>query len=186
MPVVRSPRVSADGLRIKWIGGALVPLAVAGGAQAAFALERGSGEALAGLAISLVGAAGTLAVVAALTGRAARIERRNRELTNLLDNLEQGFLTVHADGTLAAERSAMATRLLGLYQPGQRLWEAIAPYDPTAAAWLDLCWASLLEDVMPRELALDQLPTKLTIGDRNYRIEYRPTITDATAGDMLV
>ena len=178
--------MSADGIRIKLIGGALVPLAVAGGAQAAFAIERRSGQALAGLGISLIGAAVAIAVVAALAARAGRIERRNRELTNLIDNLEQGFLTVHADGTLAAERSAMATRLLGLYQPGQRLWEAIAPYDPTAAAWLDLCWASLLEDVMPRELALDQLPTKLTIADRNYRIEYRPTITNATAGDMLV
>jgi hypothetical protein len=151
--------MSADGLRIKLIGGALVPLAVAGGAQAAFAIERRSGQALSGLGISLIGTVVAIAVVAALAARAARIERRNHELTNLLDNLEQGFLTVHADGTLAAERSAMATRLLGLYQPGQRLWEAIAPYDPTAAAWLDLCWASLLEDVMPRELALDQLPT---------------------------
>jgi len=182
MPAVRGPTA----FRIKLIGGVLVPLVLAGGLQAAHAIASHSLEAITGLAISLAGGAAAIAVVVALAGRAGRIERRNRELATLLDSLEQGFLTVHADGTLAAERSAMATRLLGTYQPGQRLWEAIAPYDPTTAAWLDLCWAGLLEDMMPRELALDQLPTKLTIGDRNYRIAYRPTSTDASAGDMLV
>ena len=171
--------------RIKLISGVLAPLAIAAGLQAAYSIAREDRAALAGLAISLAGAGVAIAVVVALAGRADRIERRNLELVNLLDNLEQGFLTVHADGTLAAERSAMATRLLGTYQPGQRLWEAISPHDPTTAAWLDLCWASLIEDVMPRELALDQLPTKLTIGERNYRIAYRPTLT-ATVGDMLV
>ena len=171
--------------RIKLIGGVLAPLAIAGGLQAAYSIASHDRNALTGLAISLAGTGAAIAVVLALAGRADRIERRNRELASLLDNLEQGFLTVHADGTLAAERSAMATRLLGTYLPGQRLWEAIAPHDPTTAAWLDLCWASLIEDVIPRELALEQLPTKLTIGDRNYRIAYRPTV-NATAGDMLV
>lgn len=133
--------------------------------------------------ISLVGIAAAVAVVLALAGR---ISRRNREMANLLDNMEQGFLSVHADGTLAAERSAMATRLLGHHHPGQRLWEAIRPHDPNTAAWLELCWASLHEGEMPLELTLDQLPGKLTIRERNYRIEYRPTITHHTIGSTLV
>src|SRR5205085_9046371 len=68
-------------------------------------------------AISLVGIAAAVAVVLALAGR---IARRNREMTDLLDNVDQGFVTMRRDGTLAAERSALATRLLGAFQPGQR------------------------------------------------------------------
>jgi len=168
-------------VRLRLIAGTLAPLAIAGALQAVWALVGHSREALLSLAISLAGAAGAIAWVAVLAGR---IERRHHELANLLDSQDRGFLSLHADGTLAAERSAMATQLLGAYRPGQRLWEAIAPHDPTTAAWLDLCWVSLLEDAQPRELALDQLPTKLTIRDRNYRIEYRPS--PGAAGDMLV
>ena len=133
--------------------------------------------------ISLAGIATAVMVVLALAGR---IGRRNREMSTLLDSMDQGFLSMHADGTLTAERSAMATRLLGAYQPGQRLWEAIAPHDPTTAAWLDLCWASVIENELPIELTLDQLPTKLVIADRNYRIEYKASIRDGRVADTLV
>jgi two-component system chemotaxis sensor kinase CheA len=133
--------------------------------------------------ISLVGIAVAVAVVVALAGR---IARRNREMTKLLDNVEQGFLNMHRDGTLASERSAVATRLLGEYRPGQKLWGAIAPIDPTTAAWLDLGWGSVLDGELPRELTLHQLPGKLTIGERSYRIEYKPTIAGDAIGDTLV
>ena len=168
-------------VRIRLIAGTLAPLVIAGVVQAVWALAGHRHDAVTGLAISLAGAGAAIAVVVVLAGR---IERRHHELANLLDSQDRGFLSVHADGTLAAERSAMATQLLGPYRPGQRLWEAIAPHDPTTAAWLDLCWASLVEDARPRDAALDQLPTKLTIHDRNYRIEYRPS--PGEPGAMLV
>ena len=114
------------------------------------------------------------------------IARRNREMTSLLGHMDQGFLSMHPDGTLAAERSRMATQLLGAYDPAQRLWQALAPHDPTTAAWLELGWASVIEGALPLELTLDQLPGKLIIDDRNYRIEYKPTITNDTVGDTLV
>ena len=133
--------------------------------------------------ISLFGIAAAVAVVLVLAGR---IARRNREMTDLLDNVEQGFLSMHRDGTLAAERSALATRLLGGYQPGQRLWQAIAPHSADTAAWLELSWASVLEGELPLELTLHQLPSKLMIGDRSYRIEYKPRIDHDTVGDTLV
>jgi signal transduction histidine kinase len=134
-------------------------------------------------AISLVGIAAAVAVVLVLAGR---IARRNREMTDLLDNMDQGFLTMHRDGTLATERSALATRLLGGYQPGQRLWQAIEPHDADTAAWLELCWINVLEDALPIELTLYQMPSKLAIGDRSYRIEYKPRIQHGVVGDTLV
>ncbi|HEX3758264.1 MAG TPA: ATP-binding protein [Kofleriaceae bacterium] len=134
-------------------------------------------------AISLVGIAAAVVVVLVLAGR---IARRNREMTDLLDNMDQGFLSMHRDGTLAAERSALATRLLGGYQPGQRLWQAIEPHDADTAAWLELCWDSVLANDLPLELTLHQLPGKLAIGERSYRIEYKPRIVHGAVGDTLV
>lgn len=111
---------------------------------------------------------------------------RNREMVSLLGVMDQGFLSMRPDGTLAAERSAKATELLGGYQPDQRLWQAIAPHDPGFAAWLELGWASVTEGVMPLELTLQQLPGRLTLGDHDYRIEYKPAIVDNTVGDTLI
>lgn len=133
--------------------------------------------------ISIAGIAAAAAVVLALAGR---IARRNREMTELLDNLDQACLGMRRDGTLAVERSAMAMRLLGAHRPGQRLWEAIAPHDRSTAAWLELSWASVLDGAQPLEIALDQLPDQLAIGDRSYRIEYKPTIVDDKVASTLV
>src|SRR4029079_9017148 len=49
-----------------------------------------------------------------------------------------------------------------------------------------LCWNAVLENELPLELTLDQLPAQLTIGERSYRIEYKPTIIDDTVGDTLI
>ncbi|HET7503833.1 MAG TPA: ATP-binding protein [Kofleriaceae bacterium] len=133
--------------------------------------------------IALIGMASAVSVVLALAGK---IGRRNREMAKLLSNMEQGFLNMQRDGTLAMERSAVAVRLLGSYQPGQHLWEALAPLDPTTAAWLQLGWTSVLENELPLELTLSQLPTRLMIGERTYRIEYKPSIHDGAVGDTLV
>ncbi|MEO6771866.1 MAG: ATP-binding protein [Kofleriaceae bacterium] len=139
---------------------------------------------------SLAGIAAAVFVVLVLAGQ---IARRNREMTALLDHMEQAFLSLEPDGTLKSERSAMATRLIGTFVPGQKLWEAIAPIDSYAASWLQLGWDSVREGVLPVELSFEQLPKKLVVVDRVYRIEYKPSldgdvvnhtfvvITDATA-----
>ena len=134
--------------------------------------------------IALVGIA--LAVLVVL-GLAGRIARRNREMTALLDNMDQGFLSVHPDGTLAAERSAMAARLIGAFEPGQVLWAAFARVDARFAMWLEFGWGQLREGVMPVELLIDQLPKRMTSAGRIYRIDYKVTFAgDALAGDILV
>ena len=143
-----------------------------------------------GLAI-LIGASAVVALIAWLSSKTLIrpllvIARRNREMGSLLGLMDQGFVSMQPDGTLSAERSAMATQLLGGYQPTQRLWQAIAPHDPTFAAWLELGWASVIENEMPLELTLDQLPAKLVIAERDYRIEYKPAIVDGAVGDTLV
>nr|HEX4318921.1 ATP-binding protein [Kofleriaceae bacterium] len=133
--------------------------------------------------ISFFGVAAAVAVVLALAGR---IVRRNREMTNLLDNMDQGFLSMSRDGTLAPERSKKAIELLGAHVEGHKLWEAMALLDADAAAWLELAWGSVLDGVMPLELTLTQLPSRLTANGRTYHIEYKPTLVGDTVGETLI
>lgn len=157
--------------RLALIAGVVAPLGIAAGIQIA------DPSPMVSLAC-IVGAAG---VAVALVDHA---ERKSRALTALLDHVEQGFVHVHADGTLAAPRSALATQLLGTYQRGQRIWEALAAHDPATAAWLDLCWTSALENGHPVGRSIEELPCELTSRDRSYRLEYRPA--DDARGDLLV
>jgi len=135
---------------------------------------------------ALFSLAGIVVAVLVVLMLVERIARRNREMTALLDNVEQGFVSIGPEGTLALERSAMATGMLGSYRPGQKLWEALAPLDPNAACWLELGWTGIQERALPMELLFDQLPKDLTVGDRVYRIDYKPSLVDDVVGNTLV
>jgi two-component system chemotaxis sensor kinase CheA len=133
--------------------------------------------------ISAIGIAVAVLVVLALAGR---ISRRNREMKTLLDNMEQGFVSMNRDGVLAAERSALATRLLGGFAPGTHLWEALGKLDPGAGTWLEVAWMSVRDGFMPLDVCFDQMPRALSVSDRTYRIEYKPAIHGGVLGDTLV
>src|SRR3982750_1850318 len=127
-----------------------------------------------------------IAAVLVVLALASRIARRNREMTALLDNIDQGFLSIGADGSLTSERSAMATRLLGDYQPGQKLWDAIAAVDAKTAGWMKVGWDSICDGLLPVEPVFEQLPNKLVAGDRVYRIEYKPSFVGEAVADTLI
>jgi chemotaxis protein histidine kinase CheA len=80
----------------------------------------------------------------------------------------------------------MATRLLGGYQPGQKLWDAIAAVDAKAAAWMKVGWDSIRDGFLPVELLFEQLPNKLVTDDRVYRIEYKPSFVGEAVADTLI
>ena len=135
---------------------------------------------------TMISAIGAFLAVLVVLRLVRRITQRNHAMRALLENVEQGFLNMRPDGALAVERSAMAARLIGKFQPNQLLWQALAPIDPSAATWLELGWAGVREGFLPLELSLDQLPKRLVVGDRVYRIEYRPSVENDVIGDTLV
>lgn len=115
-----------------------------------------------------------------------RLLHRTAEMSNLLTTMDQGFLSMNRDGVLAAERSAVATRLLGDATAGQTLWQALAPHDARCAAWLEMAWQLLTDDGLPPELAFAQMPSKVTLGSRTYRMELKPVANHGTLVDTLV
>lgn len=114
----------------------------------------------------------------------ASLDGRNRAMRLVLDHVEQGLVTVEADGRLLPERSAAADRWLGVPAPGESLVELTRAHDPGYADWLALGLATLAEDALPVEVVLDQLPARLAAGGRVLEPSYKPI--DGSNGRLLV
>ena len=107
--------------------------------------------------------------------RTDALDTKNRDLRLLLDNVDQGFLTMDGAGALAAERSAAVDRWFGTPESSASWFDYLARLSPKFADLTRFGWGEVTAGVMPIELTLEQMPHRLTLdGPRHYRIDYRP------------
>ncbi|HXU81124.1 MAG TPA: two-component regulator propeller domain-containing protein, partial [Polyangia bacterium] len=104
----------------------------------------------------------------------ATLEARNGQMRLVLDNVEQGFITIDRQAVMAEERSAAIDRWFGPSAPGRRLADHLAPLDPSFAERFELGWPQVVEGTLPLALAIEQLPARLTAGERAFAVSYRP------------
>jgi signal transduction histidine kinase len=90
----------------------------------------------------------------------------------VLDAIDQGLFAISEDGSIDAECSAAARQWFGDPPAGARVWDWLAPRDPKTAQWIEFAWAALQEGVLPREVALSQLPTRLISANRTYAVRW--------------
>jgi len=107
-------------------------------------------------------------------GLEKKVAARTADMRLLLDNVDQGFLTLDQDGIIADERSAVVDRWFGAVKGGDRWTDYIGRVSEDTATWFELAWESLQDGFMPVEVSLDQLPKKLEHEDRHYAFEYKP------------
>jgi two-component system, chemotaxis family, sensor kinase CheA len=113
--------------------------------------------------------------------RTAELDGRNRDMRLVLDNVVQGFMTIDRDGVLSSEHSAIVEQWLGVPTAGMTLVDLLARRSPEFAARVRSAWAEVIEDVMPLELTILQMPAMLTLDERHLRFEYKPLLQ----GDRL-
>lgn len=101
------------------------------------------------------------------------LDRRNRDMQRILDNVDQGLMSVTQDGTLDPEHSAILETWFGKIPPDTTLSELVTRVDARAAEWLDLGWELLTEAILPLEVCLEQLPKRLLAADRRYTVQYQ-------------
>jgi two-component system chemotaxis sensor kinase CheA len=118
--------------------------------------------------------------------RTAELATRNRDMRLVLDNVEQGFITVDLTGVMAMERSAVVDRWLGSYGPGASFATLVAAHDSEFAAMFELGLEAIRDDWMPLEVSLDQLPRHMTAGARELRFAYSPVFDNGTLIALLV
>lgn len=121
-----------------------------------------------------------------VAARTSALDQRTRDLQLVLDNVGQGFLTAHVDGSLFGEHSAAIRTWLGVPVAGEPVWALFARANPRFASWLQLGWEALSDDVLPVELVIEQLPRRFQSGDRTFEVAYRPVIEDGVLNKVVV
>ena len=122
-------------------------------------------------------------IVATRTGE---VESRAHELRVVLDHVEEGLTTASLDGTVSSASSAAMDRFFGAPTGDHKIWSLIGNVDPTAGEWIRLGWQALLDDLLPVELVLYQLPKRVNAGGRVLEMAYRPVLRGERMTDVLV
>lgn len=118
--------------------------------------------------------------------RTAELARKNRDMRLVLDNVDQGFITLSRDGTMAAERSAVVDRWFGTFDTTVPFWEYVGRSARGFNLEFRLAWEQLIEDVLPMEVSIDQLPRQFSVLQRTYNLRYLPFIRENELEGMLV
>lgn len=114
----------------------------------------------------------------AVRDRELRLGVRNAELKLILDSVDQGFLTAHVEGTLFPERSAIVEKWTGALPPDASIWTLAGLIEPSAASWMRMAWDQMSADMLPLEVALDQLPKRLQRDGQQFSLAYHPVLLD--------
>ena len=95
----------------------------------------------------------------------------------VLDNVEQGLLTLDRAGRISAERSAAVDTWFGAISSDTRFGDFLRRVDPTVADHFDVTWDILIDSLQDPQLLgimVRQLPRRLCAGPRTFDIAYRP------------
>ncbi len=118
--------------------------------------------------------------------RTAEAEARSREMRRLLDVVQDGFFTINMLGFLSEERSSATDRLLGGLKPNSTLVDILRMHDPAAADWMELGLEDVFAGILPIEVTIAQLPTRVQIGPRTLSISFCPVMDGAEVTELAV
>lgn len=104
--------------------------------------------------------------------RTAALASRNKDMRLVMDNAQQGFITVFADGTMAQERSAVVDALLGVPEAGETFASFTGRSDGNFGTMFALGLEMIVEDILPRDVCLHQLPKRARVGARTIEFHY--------------
>jgi HPt (histidine-containing phosphotransfer) domain-containing protein len=113
--------------------------------------------------------------------RTQELATKNRDLRLVLDTVDQALLMIDLEGRLAPECSSAAERCFGRHREGASFVEHVAT-DERFAGMFSLGLDALREDILPREVALEQLPTRFERESRQFECRHLPI---ETAGRLL-
>jgi two-component system, chemotaxis family, sensor kinase CheA len=110
--------------------------------------------------------------------RTATIRENQRDMHLILNNLEEGLVTVSLDGQMSSETSRAVREWFGSPVAGESFGAWIGRRDSHFADWFILALESLAEGMLPIEVALSQLPKRLNDGERAYSVRYQMIFTN--------
>lgn len=118
--------------------------------------------------------------------RTAALERRNAEMRLVLDTVSEGLVTIDREGQVAGERSAAFDRWFGAPTAGSSLAAHLARVAPQIEPHLRLGFRQLVENLMPVEVSIAQMPKRLVVGETSYSLSYTPLLERDEINGALV
>jgi HPt (histidine-containing phosphotransfer) domain-containing protein/anti-sigma regulatory factor (Ser/Thr protein kinase) len=106
--------------------------------------------------------------------RTEALDSKNRDMRLLLDNVQQGFLTIDLAGVLAQERSAVVDAWFGAPERAASWFDYLATLSPSFSEQTRFAWDQVVAGFMPPEVTIGQMPQRLTWNMAHYHVEYRP------------
>jgi two-component system chemotaxis sensor kinase CheA len=121
--------------------------------------------------------------------RSARdaVVARTEAMRLVLDHVSQGLVTIDRDGKLSSERSAIVDTWFGAPAKDATFGEWLDTASPGFRSRFAFGWGEVLGDLMPRDVMIEQLPSRVAVGGRTYDIAY--TVLEereAVTGALLV
>ncbi|MDB4987889.1 MAG: Signal transduction histidine kinase CheA [Myxococcaceae bacterium] len=117
--------------------------------------------------------------------RTRELDERNAGMRLVLDHVAQGFITIALNGKMFSERSAIVDRWFQAPPAEITLQAYLQPYSARFAEQLELGLSALQDNIMPIELLLYQLPSRLLVGDSTFEASYSP-IGDPESPERLL
>lgn len=117
---------------------------------------------------------------------AERVAAGNKEMRLVMDNVDQGFITLNREGAMAEERSAVVDKWFGSFEAGASLWDYLTRMDESFAIALEMHWESMLDPFMPIWCHVEQLPNRLTVADSTFEFSFSALEEDEQLKGMLV
>ena len=118
--------------------------------------------------------------------RVAQVECANRDMRLVLDSVDQGLLTIDRDARIVGETSGAVRTWFGAIEPGTSLTSVIARICPRDAEAFEMGWQQIIDDILPLEVALDGIPTRVRMDRRTLALQLRPIGDGHTWTRMLV
>jgi HAMP domain-containing protein/HPt (histidine-containing phosphotransfer) domain-containing protein len=118
--------------------------------------------------------------------RTLALEGRNADLRRVLDNVEQGFLTIDRAGMMSNERSAIVESWLGPAPQSKSFWEYVDLAATGMAERLEMAWDQVLSGFLPLELSIAQMPQRFSRGGQHFALEYKPILVEGEQFERAV
>jgi signal transduction histidine kinase len=114
------------------------------------------------------------------------LDARNAEMRYVLDAIDQGLVLVDMNGEIAGERSARVDEWFDTPAKGARLCDVFRGATADVIAGMRIGWQQVVDDFLPMEVVLDQLPRRVVAGARTFDLAYAPIAAAAGQSRILV
>lgn len=108
-----------------------------------------------------------------IDARTSTIREQQSQMKLILDNVAEGLITVDLEGKISGSGSKVLTDWFGEPTAEQPVAKWLAEKDAKFAEWFDLSLESVTDGFLPQEVAIAQMPSSISVGDRNYTVSYQ-------------